>query len=213
MLCGPLQSRMVTWAGLEPSNDCIYVLNRHFSDTIFGMFFTGPSLDKRVNWKLKLFYFHFWIKKFQPIQRFFSYRPRRVAMSLIQTMTTLIGCEAGLRRSLSIGDALAADRLAADRQPIDDLTPEGSHYKDTWARVTKFSERCENAQNLSTECFLAIRRFCANYWQKLRAWARVSAKEFPLGGQATVSPKKGSTCVVTVHALLHPYLYEQTDKY
>ena len=37
---GPLQSCMVTWAGLDPSNDWVYVLNRHFSDTIFGTFFS-----------------------------------------------------------------------------------------------------------------------------------------------------------------------------
>ena len=33
--------------------DLIYVLNRHFSNSIFDMFFTGHSWDKRVNRKLK----------------------------------------------------------------------------------------------------------------------------------------------------------------
>ena len=54
---------MVTWAGLHPSNDWVYVLNCHFSDTIFDMFFTGHSPDKHANRKLKHFYFHFWNKK------------------------------------------------------------------------------------------------------------------------------------------------------
>ena len=50
---------MVTWAVLDHSNDCFYVLTRHFSDTIFDMFFTGHSLDKWANRKLKHFHFHF----------------------------------------------------------------------------------------------------------------------------------------------------------
>ena len=66
----PPQSCMVTWAGLDPSNDWVYVLNRHFSDTIFDMFFTGHLLDKRSNQKQKHFYFHFWSQKFQPIDSF-----------------------------------------------------------------------------------------------------------------------------------------------
>ena len=32
-----LQSYMVAWAGLDLNNDWIYVLNRHFSNSIFGI--------------------------------------------------------------------------------------------------------------------------------------------------------------------------------
>ena len=56
---GPLQSCMVTWAGLYPGNDWIYMLNRQYLDTIYDMFFTGHSLDKHANRMLKHFYFHF----------------------------------------------------------------------------------------------------------------------------------------------------------
>ena len=52
------------------------MLNRHFSDKIFEMFFPGNSLDKRANRKVKHFYFHFWSKKFQPINSFFKFQAK-----------------------------------------------------------------------------------------------------------------------------------------
>ena len=43
---GPPQSCMVTCrAALDPNNDRFYVLNRHFSDTIFNTFFTGHFVE------------------------------------------------------------------------------------------------------------------------------------------------------------------------
>ena len=42
---------MVTWAGLDPSNDWVYVLNRHFSDTIFNIFhwaFIGQAFQSKA---------------------------------------------------------------------------------------------------------------------------------------------------------------------
>ena len=61
---------MVTWAGLYPSNDWVYVLNRHFSDTIFNIFFSGHLLDKRGNRKLKHFYSIFGVKSSSPSKVF-----------------------------------------------------------------------------------------------------------------------------------------------
>ena len=52
---GPLKSCMVTWAGLGTSSRWVYLLNRHFSNAILGMFFTMHSLGKRANRKLKHF--------------------------------------------------------------------------------------------------------------------------------------------------------------
>ena len=43
---------MVTWAGLYPSKDWVYVLNRHFSDTIFDVFhwtFVGQACQSKAD--------------------------------------------------------------------------------------------------------------------------------------------------------------------
>ena len=37
------QKYMVAWAGLDSSNGCIYVVNRHFSNSIIDMVFAGHS--------------------------------------------------------------------------------------------------------------------------------------------------------------------------
>ena len=49
-----LQSCMVAWAGLDPSNVWFHMLNRHFSNSIFDLFLTGHSKNKRANRKLKI---------------------------------------------------------------------------------------------------------------------------------------------------------------
>ena len=57
-VCGvtqPLQSCMVTWTRLDPSNELDLRVSCHFSNSIFDMFFTGQSWDKRANRKLKHF--------------------------------------------------------------------------------------------------------------------------------------------------------------
>ena len=40
---------MVAWAGLDPINDWVYVLNHEFLNSIFIMFFTEHSWDKHAD--------------------------------------------------------------------------------------------------------------------------------------------------------------------
>ena len=49
------------------------MLNRHFSNSIFDMFFTEYSWVKHANRELKHSYFHFWKQNMQVSQRFFLF--------------------------------------------------------------------------------------------------------------------------------------------
>ena len=100
----PLKSCMVAWAGLDPSKVWFYMLNRHFSDSIFDLFLTGHSKNMRANRKVKHFVSIFGVKSSSPSNFFFSCRSKRVAMYLIHMMTMPIGCYAGIRRSKTIGE-------------------------------------------------------------------------------------------------------------
>ena len=55
---GPLQSCMVTWAGLEPSNDWVYVLNRHFR-TRFSLCSQWAFVGQACQSKAETFLFQF----------------------------------------------------------------------------------------------------------------------------------------------------------
>ena len=78
VMLSPLQSCMVSFAGLDPG----FCVKSPLSNLIFDMFFAVLLWD--TNRKLKHCYFHFLSQMLQPIQQSSSCRPKGGTMYLIQ---------------------------------------------------------------------------------------------------------------------------------